>query len=90
MPKGNIHLKDKYNKIRIRFKVLSDKGWKSEKVYEMLAKAFYMSEATIYDIVWKRGKYADEPKQKVVNKAQMTIFDVIGKQENDDENETTG
>lgn len=79
MSKKFDHLKRKYEAIRKDFKRMSDEGYKSSAIYEKLGEKYFMAPITIDDIVWENGIYSSTPKPRKVDKQQMSIFDVIPK-----------
>lgn len=67
------YLHKKYNDMREDFKSMKTEGYMSWKIIEKLAKKYYMSTATVEDIIYENGAYSTKPKAPA-DKNQLDLF----------------
>lgn len=67
------YLHKKYKDMREDFKSMKTEGYMSWKIIEKLAKKYYMSTATVEDIIYENGAYSTKPKEPA-DKNQLDLF----------------
>ena len=68
------YLLKKYEAMRNDFKTLKDEGYRSQVIIKKIATKYFMSEATVEDIVYGNGAYSTKPKEPKPDKNQLDIF----------------